>query len=82
MKLNTGYVHMPPAKGLKRVTIPRYVFKGEPKDNYQFRNSMSKWLRDNCWRAEYEYPDDVTIYPHAVWIDKDLDLVFKLKWAV
>jgi hypothetical protein len=82
MKLDTGYVHKPPAKGLSRVTIPRYVFNGEPKDNYQFRNSMNKWLREHCWRAEYEYPDDVCIYPHAVWIDKEIELVFKLTWAV
>lgn len=82
MKLDTGYVHMPPDAGLVRVTIPCHMFKGEPKDNFQFRRAMSNWLNDNCWRAEYEYPDEVCIYPHAVWIDNDMDLMFKLTWAV
>ena len=82
MKLDTGYVHMPPDTGLVRVSIPSYVYKGVPKDNFQFRSAMSIWLREHCWRAEYEYPDDVCIYPHAVWIDKEFELVFKLTWAV
>lgn len=82
MKTVTGYTHLPPAPGLVRVAISRSAFKGEPKDNFVFRSQMSKWLRDNCWRCEYEYPDEVCIYPHAVWIDEGMDLMFKLTWPV
>ena len=37
MKTETGYMYMPPAKGLVRVPISRAAFKGEPKDNFVFR---------------------------------------------
>ena len=82
MRTETGYTYMPPAEGLVRVPISRSSFKGEPEDNFAFRERMSKWLRENCWRAEYEYPDEVSIYPQAVWIDEGLDLIFKLMWPV
>ena len=82
MRTETGYTYMPPAEGLVRVPISRAAFKGGPKDNFVFREQISKWLRDNCWRCEYEYPDEVCIYPHAVWIDEGLDLIFKLKFPV
>lgn len=82
MRTETGFTFMPPAEGLVRVAISRSAFKGEPMDNFRFRESMNKWLRENCWRAEYEYPDEVSIYPHAVWIDEGLDLIFKLMWPV
>ena len=82
MRTETGYTYLPPSAGLVRVPISRNAFKGEPTDNFQFRTAMSIWLRANCWRAEYEYPDDVCIYPHAIWIDEDMAVIFKLKFPV
>jgi len=82
MRTETGYMYNTPELGMVRVTIPRYVFKGEPLDNFQFRTAMSGWIRENCKQACFEYPSDVSIYPHALWITEDLALIFKLKWAV
>ncbi len=80
--MSTGYTCVPPASGLVRVTIPLHVYKGTPSDNWQFRKEMGNWLVENCWRAEYEYADQVSIYPHAVWIDKEFELIFKIIWAI
>lgn len=82
MKTGTGFIYGVLDPDLVRVSIPRYVFKGNSKDNLRFRLLMSIWIRENCKRAAFEYPDEVSIYPHALWIAEDLALIFKLKWAI
>lgn len=78
---NGGWTHLSPPPNTIRVPIAQHHFQSEPKVNYPFRCKMSEWLRENCWHSEYEYPDDVSIYPLAVYIDPDLAVIFRLMFS-
>lgn len=81
MKTNTGYTYLSIPPGTVRVPIPQHHFQSDPKVNYPFRCRMSNWIRENAWHSEYEYPDNVSIYPLAVYIDPDLAVIFRLMFS-
>ncbi len=81
MKTKTGYTHLNIPLGAVRVPIPQHHFGSDAKVNYAFRNKITAWLMQNCGRAEYEYPDEVCIYPVAVYIDPELSVIFRLMFS-